>query len=95
MLSKSNLVVTGLIVLLAGSWIVNGDTAAVAGQKNGALSDLQSIDLNRAIEIARNHNPRLVATREGIKVAEGERTEAGLWENPELVIYSEEIPVDG
>jgi len=94
MLSKSNLVVTGLIVLLAGSWIVNGDTAAVAGQKNGALSDLQSIDLNRAIEIARNHNPRLQATREGIKVAEGERTEAGLWENPELVIYSEEIPVD-
>ena len=94
MLSKSNLVVTGLIVLLAGSWIANGDTADVVGQKNDALSDLQSIDLNQAMEIARTHNPRLLSARENIKVTEGERIEAGLWENPELVIYSEEIPVD-
>jgi len=96
MLKTHTRIGSGLIALIVGCCFANGESVtdkAVVGDE-GEMAGTQPLDLGQAIEIAKANSPRLWAALAEVEVAEGERIEVGLWENPELEVYSEEIPVD-
>lgn len=76
---------------------VAGDNAA-SDQPIGHGADQEQeapvLDLHEAIRIAKAYNPHLRAARANIEASEGERIDAGLWDNPEFEVQSEEIPLD-
>jgi len=55
---------------------------------------LANLTLDDSIDLALRNNPRILAARQKVEVANGRAVQAGLWSNPELELTAEEMPID-
>jgi len=71
-----------------GKTIENTDTSSDMDH----IGKKKELALEQVIALAVKNSPLIQAAKAEVEVAEGKKVEAGLWENPELELSSEEIP---
>ena len=56
--------------------------------------EFKALSLPQAHSLAQVHNPLIRATQSSKNLARAERIQAGLWKNPQLEVFSEEVPIN-
>jgi len=79
-------------IVLCGA-VLQAARAAETGSPGANLRE--PITLSRAIRLALEHNPELLASRGRIDAAAGRAYQARRWQNPELTLAAEDVPVSG